>query len=271
MTDVLQLKSLSVLEGVEQSFRTLNEIRMFIKDLVTPQDIVDKSGDIVKSLDEMDMRFSILASDLNHLRVIHKETFNQYKNLHSELLTKINERREKQIQLNTNVELYDSDRLMKNIQFNSKVNIEINEENKPEEYSILNIINRIEKSEPLILDKIDVSLEHYDGQNSELLGKLPVVRAAILSLKSLFDSTEFIQIMSSNIYTTECKDYIDKVSEKICIIMKWIEYLRYSMKMIFQMFVALKENYLIYIDAVNKFSSVALESVFNPNSYYELL
>ena len=60
MADVLQLKSLSVLEGVEQNLRTLNEIISFIKNLVTPQDIVDKSSDIIKSLNEMDMSFSII-------------------------------------------------------------------------------------------------------------------------------------------------------------------------------------------------------------------
>ena len=67
MADVLQLKSLSVLEGVEQNLRTLNEIISFIKNLVTPQDIVDKSSDIIKSLNEMDMSFSIISTDLKKI------------------------------------------------------------------------------------------------------------------------------------------------------------------------------------------------------------
>ena len=272
MADVLQLKSLSVLEGVEQNLRTLNEIISFIKNLVTPQDIVDKSSDIIKSLNEMDMSFSIISTDLNQLRVIHKETLDQYKNLHSELLSKINARREKQIQLNSNVELYNSERLMNTLQFsNDGVYVSIQEESKPEEYSILNIINKIEKSEPLVLENIGNYLEYHEGVGSNRFGKIPVVKSMILSLKSLFDSAEFIQIMSSNIYTTECKDYIYKVSGKISVIVKWMEWVREYMKGAFRMFVAMKENYAIYSDAVDKFSNIALESLFNPNSYYEVL
>ena len=115
----------------------------------------------------MDMSFSIISTDLNQLRVIHKETLDQYKNLHSELLSKINARREKQIQLNSNVELYNSERLMNTLQFsNDGVYVSIQEESKPEEYSILNIINKIEKSEPLVLENIGNYLEYHEGVSS---------------------------------------------------------------------------------------------------------
>lgn len=272
MADILQTKSLSVLEGVEQNLRTLKEMVSFIKNLTKPQDIIDKSNEIIKSLDELDMSFSIIATDLNQLRVIRGETLSQYRSIQSDFMVRINARREKQIQLNSNVELYNSERLMKDISYSpdNNMTLVIQEITKPEEYSILNIINRIEKTEPLILGSTFDYMAMRETSN-RFMDKIPVVKAFILSLKSLFGSVEFIQLMSTEIYTTECKDYMCRVVEKIKTVVKWMEYVRDYTKTMFRVFVAMKENYEIYSEAVEKFSSIALESLFNPTSYYEVL
>lgn len=272
MADILQIKSLSVLERAVQNSQKLQNIISFIENLSKPQDIVDKSGDIIKFLDELDMSFSIVASDLNQLRAIRGETLNQYRNIQEDFMTKINARRETQIQLNLNIELYNPEKLMKDISFLfSGTEVIIQEISKPEEYSILNIINRIEKMEPLILENILNFMTKKELPSSDFMDKISIIQACILSLKSIFSSNEFIQLMSTEIYTTECKDYILKIEKNMQYIICFLDFIAHYTKNVFRIFVAMKENYEIYSDAVEKFSSVALESLFNSTSYYELL
>jgi hypothetical protein len=209
------------------------------------------------------------------LSISYKETCNQYKQLQSDLVNRVNVRKSQDIQPNTNVEIYDPENLLFEFKSDPKSHEEIPsirnvvEINKLEEYTVLSVINRLTNVEPLNIDMIGETVAVL--QNRFLTSPVVNVRLIILRIKDLLNSDTYMSVMSSDICNEDCAKAISTLKQAILVILNHYQELRQEYNLVFQIFVAVESNYTVYQKAVDSYCSFALESVLSKTSYYEIM
>lgn len=234
----------------------------------TPSMLVDNIHGIENAIKNIDRTIVMMPSCIQKLQGLYKIFFSTLASTRNNLICKINERKSKDIQMNTNGNLYNEDNLINDIGFAIDKfgimdinNIEIDQIIDPEKYSILGIVSLFNNERVTLSELHDLISRNL----TENLTSLNSYKENISNFKSLINDGEIINKLLEDDTST-----YNMLLEKVKGYNYRLNKIRGDLKLIFKIYKALINNYGIYTTAINQYTSLVLESFFNTNSSYEI-
>lgn len=274
MEGPIQSISLSLINMTSDVRENADSLDEFIYGTKTPSELLSFTDKVIEGLNKIDTSLSLINSAIAQMQSLYKQKSLAMKSWHTDLINQIRERKSKAIQLNTNVEIYSKENPLFKFECidhfsGTSVGFKIVEVTKPEDYTVLSIINTLENVEPMTLEKadefIDMVFEEYG------LTQIAQCRTLILRAKAVLDSPEYTSTMATDIYSEECVKNRDAIRDSLHAIRGMTWNMKQQYNALFQTFTAIESNYTQYSKAIDAFSSVTLESVLDPNSVYEIM
>lgn len=260
--------SLHFLHTIAYAIDRARSTNVFLDENLPPSEILSLSNNFIKTLQVIDGSLSVMKMTQEQMEDEYNQNLTRYYALRNTYVDRINARKATDNQMNTTSEIYEKDKLFKEIIFKDEETLpRIFEIVKPEEYSVLSIIEKMKKDEPnrlknlkylnnLLFDKMEETIE--------------LCRNGIINFRRLLSSPRFIQEMSTDVSNSQCMSYVNVLQSSMNFIIKKMDDLRRLTTEIFQIYLAMETNYYFYEKATNSLTSITLESVFNKESYYEL-
>lgn len=260
--------SISIIKYIDDILLSLETCVEMFGDSSTPSALVDKMQYIEQSVKEIDKTITVLQLNLKELHSRYAGLFKDLKYNRNSLICKINERKEKNIQMNTMGDMYDSDRIIDDISIvindvypNSISDVRIDPIINPQDYSVLSLVNKFQ-NEKMLLDDLERIILSDINSNGEVSN---IFKENILNVKSMINDGDIInRLLEDDIET------YNSLLERINGCTTRLHRMKKSIKLIFRIYKSLLNNYNIYEQAIVKYTDLALESVFNIGNSYEI-
>jgi len=189
------------------------------------------------------------------------------------LINEIDKRRNTEIQMNTNGELYNEDDLITDISFNlngeelSGIHqVQMKQMTDVKDYSILALVTKFENEDEL-LENLYTLTEAVCKTTSEAIMR---AKDCITTTKKKTEDSEFISKVCGNDYE-DVKDDIHTFVDTANASINHVSFVKTLVIKLFQIYQELLHNYQIYDKAIASYTSFALECFFNDTSKYEIL
>lgn len=278
MNKVTSDRTLSLIVQLDNVYSKIHEYATTLKDIKAlkekaPAVLIDKSDDLKQSIIKIGEALPVILQNLKELKYLYRMDATLCRELRKTLLEKIDERRNTEMQANTMVSLYDERNLITDItishigsfdevDIDPSRSIRMDQMVDPKDYSCHALVKKFESENSTIDSVFDIFEKNFDISISS-------VQSDILRISDIRDAYEDgeIALMLTN---------PDTPSEKIISLVNKFFYMghltsiRDRLQCIFQISMEIQHNYKVYTEAVKTYTSITLESVFNPNSTYEI-
>lgn len=260
--------SLSIIKYIDDILLSLGNCVEHFGSSSTPDVLVDKLPYIKQCVKEIDRTIAVLPQNMQSLYSEYNTLFNTLSSNRNDLICKINEREAKNIQMNTMGDMYSDDNILDEISIalddvyaSNLSNVRIDPIIDPHEYSVLGVINKFQ-NEKMLLSDLNKLISDTLNEFGELINTF---KQNILNVKSMIDDGEVIEKLLEN----DTETYNQILNNINGCTVRLNQY-RNKTKLMFRIYKSLVSNYGIYSEAVNKYTSLALECFFNKDSDVEL-
>lgn len=279
ISTTVESNSLFFIQTIGRAIERARSTIMFLDEKLPPSDILMMSDKLSNVLKDIDAAVSLSNATAIQLESSYKDSLNRYASLRNTYIDRINERKGTDVQLNMGAELYDGENFLSDVVITmgsdkypyselTNSGISVQQVSNPSQYSVLNIVDRMKNTESGLLSNLKECTMRLLQAMKDNLEKCKI---AILNFKRVINSPKFMQEMSTDIMTTECKMYIHILQTSMNSIIKILEDLRLSTSTIFRAYLAIDKNYEIYKEAVDTLTSTALESIIGPGKLYDFV
>ena len=249
-----------------------------IRRSATPMDVFNMLEDIQKIAPQLDGVASKIESVLRRSKEETDFLLNQIRQQYTVMMSKISERENMEVPVNTSCILYNEDQLMKDIVIGREFQFEgtldsmnirdilIDEIVDPKDYSIVSIINRISMFSTIIDAMIHVVTKEY-LHSADIIKSL---KNSLLDLREIINSGDCMDALACHVWNDINKGFKARIidafrkSDHIFSIRK--DYIHQ-----FQVLNAMNDNMEIFQRAVGIYGNTVTESFFNPDSVYQVL
>ena len=261
--------SLYFLHTIARALECARSTNVFLDENLPPSEILSLSDKFLRTLRSVDGSLSVMKVTQQQMEDDYKQNLTRYRALRNTYMDRINARKSTDVQMNTTAEIYDKDQLFQEITFiEGRCFPEVVELSKPEEYSVLSIIEKMKKDEPNRLIQVEEMNKCLFDKMEETI---ELCRNGIINFRRLLSSPRFVQEMSTDINNSQCVSYVTLLQRSMFDIINRLDSLRRTTTDVFQTYLAMENNYKLYEKATNSLISVTLESAFNRTSNYEIL
>lgn len=268
MTQSIENSTLSLIKYIDDITRSIDSCVEIFGKSSTPNSLVEYIPCIEQCVKEIDKTVVMIPGEIQTLITLYKGLFSSLEETRNSLVCKINERKAKEIQMNTNGNLYNEDNLFNEIVISiddfapkSILDVRIDTIIDPNKYSILSIVNQFNNEKSLLSDLQGLIVNKL----SDSYTIINTFKENLLKVKSMLNDGEVInQLLEGNV--TTYNTLLAGINGTTFSLTR----LRNSLKLIFKIYKALIANYGIYSEAINQYTSLVLESFFNSNSSFEI-
>ena len=256
----METHSLFFLKTLSEVIERTRETFPFLDESLPPSEILSMSDKFLKVIGSIDTTISVLKNVGRQLDFCYQQDISYYRDLQNNLLNRYNERKATGNQLNINAELYDGENFLKEFIWDAVKGIEIQTISKPEEYSVLKIVDRLKENGRTLdfINQFDKRL--FDS----LLNQLNIISSAVLSIRKLLANPKYMMAMSTDSTTPETINFVTTIGSSMRDILKILENLHSNTVQVFQLHILLSQNYAIFVKAIDAITSIALECYFDP-------
>lgn len=261
MSQSIETLSISIIKFIDDILLSRENCIELFGESSKPSMLVDVLPRMDQFVKQIDHTIAVLPSHIQSLGDCYTEFFKSLADNRNSLICRINERKASNTQMNTMGDMYDEDNLINEITFDvlddapiSLSSIRIDPIIDPHQYSVLGVINLFQ-NETFALADLENAIKSYIKESAVVIDTF---KKNILNLKSMVaDGGVVSKLLEDDIPTyNNILAMINDCSSNIVL-------LRSRIKLMFRIYKALIANYGIYNAAVTKYTSLALESVFN--------
>lgn len=267
MDKTIETQSLFFLNTLSSTVEKARSAFPFLDESLPPSEILSLSDKYLKLIQVVDGSVSVLTTVGKQLESEYYRDIQQYRDIQNQLINRLNERKATGAQLNINVELYDGENLYLEILRTEGKAIEVNPVTKPEEYSVLKIVERLKKDGVAL----NITKERDGEMFASLKEGLGFISSSILTIRRLLNNSNYMALMSTDTASQETIAYSTALFRNIRMIAITLEEIRNVTTEAFQLHLAISHNYEIYQKAIDSITKIALESIFDPTATYEIL
>lgn len=251
MTKTVKDLSLGFIDTLNKNVKTCENLNAILANTISPGSFLEKFPDFKSDITTLDSNISRAKNNLQFLISSYKESLEQSKAIISGYISRIQDRVDQPVQLNSNVTFYDEENQMSKSCYRGF-------DEEPMNYSILAIMNRIVSDEEHNLSCFEKVLE----QTSSIYQWYVFAQHTMLTIRSRIEDNDFIQLFTSDYLDAMAEKEITRMQRHFNDVIRCCTNARNMITNIFQMFVAMERDHAIYEKAVDRFEQTALESYF---------
>ena len=275
MSKVTSDQSLSLITKLDKVLKDVseyNDVLTKIKELplrTRLDSLIDNSEELKQKLTKISKALPLIYQGLKDLKYLYQNEDLQCQTLREVLLEEIDKREKKDLQLNTMASLYNEENLMTDITVPissddfSVQSIRMDQIIDPKDYSCWAIVKKFESENSTISLIFKLFQRSFDTSISAVLNSID----RVTELRSRYEDGEIaVKLADPDTPDSESMRLFDDFFLGIWHLVDVFK----EVKKIFQISMEIQHNFEIYTKAVKSYTSITLESVFNPNSKYEI-
>jgi len=276
MGNIVKSSIMSLMDNLQTTSRIMKETYDKIQEAKIPMDILDMFDELKKASDDLSKLVSLSKVQAENSRAEFLNIYTEVRRNYNIMMSRISERKNMDLQPNTSIILYDENNIVQDITFSTDRFCTMDELMirdykldpliRPEDYSVIAIINRMELFST-VLDTLDSTIKK---EFADILDKNIIISRSLLDLRDILNSGEAMNELATKEYSGASRGFVARITEPFSMMEK-VEDSRNRVILIFRLFEAIEENFQLFNKATDAYTSIILESVFNPNSSYDLL
>lgn len=268
MIDQIESMTVSIIKQLNEIIEIKDSCSNILFSVSRPSDFIEKIDDIEKNIKRIESIMMFIPSLLERLQKQYITDIMNICNLKKSLIETVEQAENKNESLVSNNINFNIDNDMiiseiticKNNDYDKNVdNICIDTIIDAKEYTLISIIQRLKTSDDMILNEI---IELFKLTTSKLNDIVKTQLREIIDLKELLHDGQTISDLNN-----DNNGVYENIRKYILAFNAPLQIIRDHYKKLFQTYVSINNNYLIYKQVVKSFNTMALESVFDDSPY----